>query len=169
MNTDISVTKHSTAPQQTMVVRAGAGTTYQPNPDDVRISARKATYPNSAVERDALDRIDRAVWDKVKVHERYLVDQARGVMKAGTDGVKRASNVNLSIYTDVIVPLRDGAVPSTALAKTYERLRVEAELTKSALRRAQRDAEALIPGVADPYAALVKVWEKYPVLRPALF
>jgi hypothetical protein len=140
----------------------------QPNPHDLRITARQLNYPNRAFEDAAVKAVDDAVLDKVRFYEAQLVGSARDLMEAEKVHEVAAKEVVELLNTELRYPLLDGATPTAELAAQYERLRGQALAVKRSLMRAENDAAALASQAADPYKAVTALWEKWPNIRPIL-
>lgn len=140
----------------------------QPNPEDLRQLAREATYPNRAAEDEALRAIDEAVFDRVRVHERHLQENARALMTDKHIHETAAQDVVEALKTELRYPLMDGGKPTPERAERYEALRGHAEKAMKELKRAEEEAAWLEAKVADPHGDLVKLWTKYPLVRPLL-
>lgn len=139
-----------------------------PHPHDVRLQARQAHYPNSLTEEATLRQIDDAVNDKVRLHERYLVQEARKLIDNSGVDEEAASSIITQLAEEVRYPLIDGGEPTTALAERYEQLRALAAQARQSLQRAEQDADFLAAKSADPYASLMKLYTKWPMIRPIL-
>lgn len=142
--------------------------TAQPHPHELREAARLAKYPNSVVERETLERLDQAVFDRVRNHEQALLQNARTLMEDAAVDEEAVTLIATQLAEDVRYPLRDGAAPSAELAERYERLRNLADAARKSLARAERDAGFMADKVADPYADLMSLYDRWPAIRPTI-
>jgi hypothetical protein len=145
-----------------------AQNTAQANPHQLRLAARQSAYPNQATETVAVAAVDEAVWAHVRRYEQMTVEQSRSMIAERKADEVKAVEAITALRTQIVRPLKDGATPNAALAKEFQQYRLHAESIKANLRRAQADAETLIERNSDVYGSLVKVWEKYPMLRPII-
>jgi len=145
-----------------------AQNTPQANPHQLRVAARQNAYPNQATETAVVSAVDEAVWAHVRQYERMTVEQSRRMIAERKADEANAVDAITALRTEVVRPLKDGATPNADFAKQFQQHRLQAESVKASLRRAQADAESLIERNSDVYGSLVKVWEKYPMLRPVI-
>lgn len=68
------------------------------HPQDMRVLARSQAYVDSEIEREAIARVERAVFDRVRTYERALVDVA--------NGFREDAKVDLQAATDTAAALR---------------------------------------------------------------
>ncbi|WP_133161175.1 hypothetical protein [Microterricola pindariensis] len=140
----------------------------QPNPHEVRVLARVQKYDNRAVEDQTIREVDEAVFERVRTHERELVEIAHEFLTDKKVHVEATHDIVTSMRDEVRVPLTKGALPTAAMADRYEQLRGYAELAISELERADEEAAWLAGRANDPYAAYIALMEKWPTVRPLL-
>lgn len=139
-----------------------------PHPHELRVAARSAAYPNRTVEDETIRAIDTAVVDKVRMLEQILVNQAQELLRTRKRDEEAAVDLVVNLRNDLVRVLDAGAAPTGDLAARYQELRTQALKTKQSLAAAIGDAEYLMPNAADPYAYSQGLWDKWPLLRPAL-
>ncbi len=138
---------------------------YAAHPHHIREMAREATYPNSEVERRTVQEIDREVFARVWSYERWAFDNCQAFLSEQKSHVQAAAELMADIKADVRSALLSGE-PAEEVAERFEALRQKVELTKAKLRRAAETSRYHEERVADPYAAMCKMWDRFPVLRP---
>lgn len=141
---------------------------FQPNPHEVRENARRAQYPNSTTEREVLAEIDNAVWDRVRVHEDYIAEAIQNGRKGASADMAAADLFVDQVRTDVVYPLTEGRLPTADLAQRYRTLKAVAEKAIAELERAEEQEALFAAQLDDPYADVVKLWDKWPLLRPII-
>jgi hypothetical protein len=128
--------------------------------DMPRIAARNATYPNSEVERRTIAAVDDEVFDRVRVMEQLITEQAENHIARGTASVDSAFSL-LQDLEAVRDDLRRGK-DTTELTRRYVKLRYEVERMQGLQQSYGRSAEALGAKVADPIAATQKTLSMMP-------
>lgn len=128
--------------------------------DSARQRVRKQTYPNSTAERDMVDAVDRAAFERVRPVEQHLVEQGEAHVQRTRSKVQEASDL-LEAMEKLNRRIRRGE--STAdLAQEYRTLAARAGTMLDQLSRAGREAESWRAKVADPYAHTQKVLSLMP-------
>jgi hypothetical protein len=128
--------------------------------DAPRIAARKATYPNSEVERRTIAAVDDEVFDRVRVMEQMNTAQAESHVARGTASVEGAFAV-LQELEAVRDDLRRGK-DTAELTRRYVKLRADVQRMQGLQPSYGRLAEALRAKVADPVAATQKTLSMMP-------
>lgn len=142
--------------------------TTQPNPHEVRVLARVQKYDNRAAEDQTIRAVDEAVFDRVRTHEREIVEIAREFLADKKVHLEATQDIVANLRDEVRVPLTKGVLPTAAMADRYEQLRGFAELAISELQRADEQAVWLATEANDPYAAYIALMERWPTIRPLL-
>jgi len=143
-----------------------------------QLAVREAEYPNSAAERDAVERVDRDVLDRVSRIDDRLADQARVLLEhskptatAGSDKptVMQEAAVAWNELLDIERELERGRIDTAALADRYAAVRraVENRLGARLIGNADQ-AKALRAQLEDPYAHAQKLLSLLPIasVRP---
>ncbi|MFJ3392301.1 hypothetical protein [Leifsonia aquatica] len=141
-----------------------------PHPDSLRVAVRQQTYPNTATEREVVDETDRAVFDRVRLHEQALIERARASRTEAQVDEEAAAEIASSLRTEVIRALDRPAteVDLEAIAVRYKQLKALGEQAVRSLNRAIADEEYRRPKLAAPYDDLVALWQKWPTVRPTI-
>lgn len=142
----------------------------QPNPDAVRVAVRLAVYPNAEVERSTLSELDRAVFDRVRAHEQGLVEQAQTRREDAKVDEQAADELVATLRSEVRYTLDSpvAVVDLEGLAIRYKTLRALSEKAIHALEKAEAEEAFQQPKLADPYGDIVKLWDKWKMLRPVI-
>jgi hypothetical protein len=145
-------------------------TEYQPNPDAVRLSVRLADYSNREVERESISSTDRAVFDRVRAHEQALIEQVKAHRADAKVDEQAATELMDALRGEVRYALDRpiAGVDLQGLASRYKTLRALSEKAIEALEKAEAEEAFMQPKLADPYGDIVKLWEKWAILRPTL-
>jgi hypothetical protein len=134
------------------------------------MNTRLATYPNSEAERETLKAVDDAVFQRAREWEQYLVQAARQARVDAQVDTTAAQDTIDALQGEIRFALDRpiGEVQNNIgeLAARYKTLRVTAERAIEALGRADHNEEVWAAKLADPYADLVALWSRWPMVRP---
>lgn len=138
------------------------------DPHQVRILARTATYANAIEERENIRRVDKEVFDRVRLNERHIIATAEVERAQAVELEKVAVNLNADIQASILTPLRQGARWDDSFAVLAQQAQDQAQ---QLLGELQREATALdwhASRIADPYGTYIEMTNKYTMLRPAI-
>jgi hypothetical protein len=138
------------------------------HPHDVRIEARLMRYPNSHAEQENVTRVDRAVWDRVRIYEDQVANAAQDFIKQQEVHTTAADELETALRQEIRFVAEDRTAVTPTLVRRYEVLRRNAEQAIAALEAAKRRAEWHREKVSDPYAAYCDLMSKFPILKPAI-
>jgi hypothetical protein len=141
-----------------------------PHPEDVRVNARLASYPNETVERQTIQEVDQAVWARTRDYEQYLIAASRKAREDAQVDTTAAQETIDALQSEIRWGLDRpiGEVQNNIgdLAARYKQLQGVAAQVIAALERADRTEAFWAEKLADPSAALSALWEKFPMIRP---
>lgn len=142
--------------------------TTQPNPEEVRRRTRLKSYRNELQERDAVAAVDKVVFAHTLQHEIQLNQRAHAFRERARLVEARASHVVTALRAEVIDALRSDALAHQSIAIRWRELYREAEAVRSLLRAACEEADWLKTKLDDPHGDLVRLWDRWPVIRPVV-
>jgi hypothetical protein len=141
------------------------GPVNMPLPDEARHAARAAEYRNAQEERENITAIDRAVFDKIALHERHLVGNAKVLQETADVTASILEEIETNLREEIREHLNGGGVADNATLERFSALRGYARQAIADLERADRDAEWLLGKLDDPTASYTHILSKFPSLR----
>jgi uncharacterized protein YoaH (UPF0181 family) len=136
------------------------------NPHEARITVRLLAYPNREAEEKAIREVDDVVFDKVRQVENNAVERAHRFMDAGRRSVTAASAVANEIEElREEIARRQGPLDPD-MAERYEIMKGKAKAARQQLNRHSLEAEYHAKTLADPYAAYIRMTDRFTMLRP---
>jgi hypothetical protein len=134
----------------------------------IRLAARTANYPNTETERANIARVDGEVFDRVRTHERHLLENANAFMHENTAELQAAASFSNALDEDVIYALDSRDADAGAIADRFEKLRSGIMLSISTLERLAQQADWHAAKVDDPYGNYLALVSKYSTLKPSI-
>lgn len=134
------------------------------DPEVFRIHAREETYPNSAAEKAEIQRVDDAVFDRVRIYENSLVASSQTLMERGAALTRESVKVEEAVREEVRYELDRSRSDIKQVAERYAALETRAQGQIDALERLAREAEWLAEKADNPYAAYRALVVRYPAL-----
>lgn len=138
------------------------------HPHQFREHARERNYANRLDEDRNVRAVDRAVFDRVRAYEQRSAKTAEAMSARAASQSEELVGIIAALETEVGEPLRNGAEPSEKLAKRYEELTTRFRTTKAGLDRTLQQLDWAEENLRDPYAAYMKMMDKWPIVRPHL-